>query len=92
MAIGVPEVLPALDGGTCVDGAAMPTCHNVHKRIFKLSNEWQQKQVLFKRSGPGPGWGIKAIFDPTTVISVQFDAAVPGANFEIQLDDVGLFK
>jgi hypothetical protein len=87
---GLPEVLPGSEGGTCVDNATMTNCHDVHGMIVQLTKDWRQIKVPFDRLRQ-EGFGLKATWDPTKVISSGFDVG-PVNSFEVFIDDVGFYK
>jgi hypothetical protein len=87
---GVPEVLPNSEGGTCVNNAAMTNCNDLHSMVVRLTNEWRQYKIPFNRLAQ-QGYGMRATWDPTRVISAIFHVDVV-ASFEMVIDDVGLYK
>jgi hypothetical protein len=88
--VGVPEVLPPSEGGTCVENATMTYCHDAHGMSVNLTKEWRQYKIPFARLRQ-EGYGKPATWDATQVIAVGFDVG-PLNRFEVFIDDVGLYK
>jgi hypothetical protein len=88
--LGMPEVLPGSEGGSCIENATLTYCHDAHGMTVRLSNEWHQYKIPFNRLIQ-EGYGKAAVFDPTKVIAAGFDVGAV-KSFDVSLDDIGFYK
>ena len=71
------------EGGACMD-----VCGDSHGAILSLTSEWQQFVVPFS-SLKQQNWGTPAVWEPTSVLSIQFQAGIGALDFWV--DDIGLY-
>lgn len=80
----VEGVIPTETGGTCE-----ADCEDAHGKIVALSNEWQQYTVSFEEAFQ-EGWGTAVSFDPSTLMSVQFQVGA-STDFDYAIDQLGFY-
>ncbi len=71
------------EGGTCAT-----SCGDSHGAILALTGAWKPYIIPFA-SLKQQNWGTPAAWDPTTVLSIQFQAGIGAEDFWI--DDIGLY-
>jgi hypothetical protein len=76
--------VPPAQGGTCTSN-----CNDVHGSAVALTSAWQQ--FFFPMcSLRQAGWGTQVAFDPSRIISLQFQGK-GGCDFELWLDDIAFY-
>jgi len=80
----VAATVPPAQGGTC-----MSNCGDSHGMNIGLSQSWTQYTVPFS-SLAQEGWGTAAVFNTSTVLSVQFSVG-PNAAFDFWIDDISFY-
>jgi Carbohydrate binding domain (family 11) len=78
------ETTPTASGGTCT-----LTCSDNYGATLDLGSGWVQYVVPFT-SLMQQGWGTPVAFDPTAVLSVQFQVT-QNNTFDVWIDDIGLY-
>jgi hypothetical protein len=78
------------DINTDPDGKVCSGCYNDFSRDIELTSEWTRYTILFDRLKQLEPWGdpIMARLDTSAIYAIQFHVKVPGARFDIWLDDV----
>lgn len=75
--------VPVAEGGECTK-----VCGDSHGAVIALTGEWQQFVIPFSTLKQ-QNWGTPAPWDPASVLSIQFQAAVGSLDFWV--DDIGLY-
>jgi endoglucanase len=80
----VPDVNTDKEAGVCTE------CFNDFGADFTFTPEWKQYVVPFKSMHQLAGWGapIKPHIAADKVYGLQWQVKVPGANYDIYIDDV----
>jgi endoglucanase len=78
------------DGNTDPEGGVCTECFNDFGTDFTVTTEWKQFVVPFKSMKQLAGWGAprKPHIAPEKLFGVQFQVNVPGANYDIYIDDL----
>ena len=84
------ETLEASLGGACVNPEGEEVCGDGHGMGFVLTEEWTQYLVPFAAVAQEE-WGTPVAFDATQVMAMHFQVA-QGPDFEISIDDIGLYE
>ena len=73
------------EGGVCSE------CFNDFGTDLNLTEQWQRFVLPFRDLKQLEGWGAprKPHIDPTTVFGMQWQVNVPGADYDIFIDNVG---
>ena len=89
--VKTPALIPVAAGGTCV-GTAASACEDYFGMATPLTAAWAQYTLGFEGAGAvtQDTWGVRAAFDKTQILSVQFQVAV-GAPFDFSIDDVTFY-
>jgi endoglucanase len=80
----VPDTNTDPDGGVCSE------CFNDFGADIVLSTDWKKYIFPFKKMTQEVGWGAprKPHINPAGIYGVQFQVKVPGASYDISIDDV----
>jgi endoglucanase len=80
----VPDVSTDPEGGVCSE------CFNDFGADINLTTEWRKYNFPFRKMTQLAGWGAphKAHIDPSKLYGVQWQVNVPGANYDIWIDDL----
>jgi hypothetical protein len=90
-AVALSAALPPSEGGECMEAPMPPlVCHDVHKTLFSVTADWRQRRIPFS-SLHQEGWGRVVPWVPGNALAFQIDA-VESAAFDIEIDDVGLYR
>ncbi len=83
-------IVPTYYGGTCND--KNESCFDAHGKQFSIDNpdEWQEYIMYFSEIKQN-GWGLKADFDPSLIMALQFFFA-PNTEFDFWVDNISFFK
>ena len=89
--VGMPEFIPAENGGTCTDTTR---CFSRHRATIDLTGEWKQYKVAW--ADLKPGWITDVMFDASRIRDLNFsvDAGSTGADggagvdFDIWIDEL----
>jgi hypothetical protein len=78
------------DANTDPDGQVCTECFNDFGADFTFTPEWKQYVVPFKSMRQMAGWGAprKPHITADKVYGLQWQVQVPGANYDITIDDV----
>jgi endoglucanase len=78
------------DGNTDPQGGVCSECFNDFGGDLNLTPEWKKYIFPFKKMAQMPGWGAprKPHVNPATIYGLQWQVNVPGANYDIWVDDV----
>jgi endoglucanase len=78
------------DGNTDPDGGVCSECFNDFGADITLATEWKKYIFPFKKMAQLPGWGAprKPHVNPATIYGLQWQVNVPGANYDVWVDDV----
>jgi endoglucanase len=78
------------DVNTDPDGAVCSECFNDFGADINLTTEWKQYVFPFKNMKQMVGWGNphKPHITPDKIYGIQFQVNVPGANYDIYVDDL----
>jgi endoglucanase len=80
----VPDITTDPDGGICSE------CFNDFGGDLNLTTEWRKYVFPFKKMAQMPGWGAprKPHVNPAGIYGLQWQVNVPGATYDIWVDDV----
>ena len=80
----VPDMNTDPDGGVCSE------CFNDFGGDLNLTPEWKKYVFPFKSMKQEPDWGAphKPHIVPATIYGIQWQVKVPGANYDIWVDDL----
>ena len=81
----VPDKNTDPEGGVCSE------CFNDFGTDLNLTEQWQRFVLPFRDLKQLEGWGSprKPHVDPTTLFGLQWQVNVPGADYDIFIDNVG---
>jgi endoglucanase len=81
----VPDKYTDPEGGVCSE------CFNDFGADLNLTEQWQRFVLPFRDLKQLEGWGSprKPHVDPTTLFGLQWQVNVPGADYDIFIDNVG---
>ena len=80
----VPDMNTDQEGGICSE------CFNDFGADLTLTEQWQRFVLPFKDMKQMDGWGAprKPHIDPSKIYGMQWQVNVPGADYDISIDDV----
>jgi hypothetical protein len=80
----IPDINTDPAGGRCKE------CFNDFGISFQVTEEWTRYEVTFDELAQEADWGDPrpAAIDPAHVYGLQWQVAVPGAELDIEIDDV----
>jgi hypothetical protein len=82
----VRQVLPPIDGGTCMVAA---DCYNGHETTVTMTASWADYSIDWTRLVQ-PQWGPRFAFSASDVLQLLFTARVENQPFDFWLDDLVL--
>ena len=84
--VNIPEVATDPLGNVCA-----PKCSDHFGKTLILTDSWEQYSLSFAADVTQSGWGTVAVFDKSSLLGVQFQAAA-SATFDIWIDDIAFLE
>jgi endoglucanase len=78
------------DANTDPDGKICTECYNDFGIPFQVTEEWTRYEVKFSELAQEADWGQPrpAAIDRSKIYEMQWQVAVPNADFDVWIDDV----
>ncbi len=87
-AVAESAIYPTSLGGTCVSPTPNDAdCFNAHGKLITLAAEWTKVEVPWTDLAQG-NWGVKAAFDPKTIMLIEFAATNEQQPFDFWVDEI----
>ncbi len=87
-AVAESAIYPTSLGGTCVSPTpADADCFNAHGKLITLTADWTQYEIPWSELAQG-NWGVRAAFDPKTIMLIEFAATNEQQPFDFWVDEL----